>query len=328
PKDWDSELPTFSVEDDALASRVTSSQTLSAISKKVPSFWGGSADLSSSNNTMVSGEKDFQPGQYEGRNIWYGVREFAMTAAANGITLHGGTKTYVGTFFVFTDYLRAAIRLAAISKLPVTYVFTHDSVAVGEDGPTHEPVEHLSSLRSMPNLTVLRPADGNEVVAAWKIAVTSTDHPTMLVLSRQNLPVLPKTQELAQENVAKGAYVLSPQSGETPEGILIATGSEVALALKAQKALKDAGKDVSVVSMPSFDLFEKQDAAYQESVLPRAVRKRVSIEMGASFGWERYVGLDGATVAIDKYGASAPGNTVIENYGFTVENVVAVYNTL
>lgn len=328
PEDWDSELPTFSVEDDALASRVTSSQTLSAISKKVPSFWGGSADLSSSNNTMVSGEKDFQPGQYEGRNIWYGVREFAMTAAANGITLHGGTKTYVGTFFVFTDYLRAAIRLAAISKLPVTYVFTHDSVAVGEDGPTHEPVEHLSSLRSMPNLTVLRPADGNEVVAAWKIAVTSTDHPTMLVLSRQNLPVLPKTQELAQENVAKGAYVLSPQSGETPEGILIATGSEVALALEAQKALKADGKDVSVVSMPSFDLFEKQDAAYQESVLPRAVRKRVSIEMGASFGWERYVGLDGATVAIDKYGASAPGNTVIENYGFTVENVVAVYNTL
>lgn len=328
PKDWDSELPTFSVEDDALASRVTSSQTLSAISKTVPSFWGGSADLSSSNNTMVSGEKDFQPGQYEGRNIWYGVREFAMTAAANGIALHGGTKTYVGTFFVFTDYLRAAIRLAAISKLPVTYVFTHDSVAVGEDGPTHEPVEHLSSLRSMPNLTVLRPADGNEVVAAWKIALTSTDHPTMLVLSRQNLPVLPKTQELAQENVAKGAYVLSPQSGETPEGILIATGSEVALALKAQEALKDEGKDVSVVSMPSFDLFEKQDSAYQESVLPRAVRKRVSIEMGASFGWERYVGLDGATVAIDKYGASAPGNTVIENYGFTVDNVVAVYNSL
>ncbi|SEK81263.1 transketolase [Carnobacterium iners] len=328
PKDWDSELPSFSEGDPALASRVTSSQVLNAISKTVPAFWGGSADLSSSNNTMVAIEKDFQPGQYEGRNIWYGVREFAMTAAANGIALHGGSKTYVGTFFVFTDYLRAAIRLAAISNLPVTYVFTHDSVAVGEDGPTHEPVEHLSSLRGMSNLTVLRPADGNEVVAAWKIALTSTDHPTMLVLSRQNLPVLPKTDELAQENVAKGAYVLSPQDGEVPDGILIATGSEVALAIESQKALKAAGKDVSVVSMPSFDLFEKQDAAYKESVLPLAVRKRVSIEMGSSFGWERYVGLDGAMIAIDKYGASAPGDKVIKEYGFTVENVIEKYNNL
>ncbi|WP_414840206.1 transketolase [Carnobacterium sp. TMP28] len=328
PKNWDSELPSFSEGDSALASRVTSSQVLNAISKTVPAFWGGSADLSSSNNTMVAGEKDFQPGQYEGRNIWYGVREFAMTAAANGIALHGGSKTYVGTFFVFTDYLRAAIRLAAISNLPVTYVFTHDSVAVGEDGPTHEPVEHLSSLRGMHNLTVLRPADGNEVVAAWKIAMTSTDHPTMLVLSRQNLPVLPRTSELAKESVVKGAYVLSPQDGEIPEGILIATGSEVALAMDAQKALKAAGKDVSVVSMPSFDLFEKQDAAYKESVLPTAVRKRVSIEMGSSFGWERYVGLDGAMIAIDKYGASAPGDTVIKEYGFTVENIVEKYTTL
>ena len=328
PKDWDSELPSFAEEDSALASRVSSSQVLTAISKTVPAFWGGSADLSSSNNTMVAGEKDFQPGQYEGRNIWYGVREFAMTAAANGIALHGGSKTYVGTFFVFTDYLRAAVRLAAISKLPVTYVFTHDSVAVGEDGPTHEPVEHLSSLRSMSNLTVLRPADGNEVVAAWKIAMMSTDHPTMLVLSRQNLPVLPKTNELAKENVVKGAYVLSPQDGETPEGILIATGSEVALAMEAQKSLKAAGKDVSVVSMPSFDLFEKQDAAYKESVLPNAVRKRVSIEMGSSFGWERYVGLDGAMIAIDKYGASAPGDRVIKEYGFTVENIVEKYTKL
>ncbi|MEG0268189.1 MAG: transketolase [Carnobacterium sp.] len=328
PKDWDSELPSFTEGDSALASRVTSSQVLSAISKTVPAFWGGSADLSSSNNTMVAGEKDFQPGQYEGRNIWYGVREFAMTAAANGIALHGGSKTYVGTFFVFTDYLRAAVRLAAISKLPVTYVFTHDSVAVGEDGPTHEPVEHLSSLRSMSNLTVLRPADGNEVVAAWKIAMTSTDHPTMLVLSRQNLPVLPKTSELAEENVVKGAYVLSPQDGEIPEGILIATGSEVALAMEAQKNLKAAGKDVSVVSMPSFDLFEKQDAAYKESVLPNAVRKRVSIEMGSSFGWERYVGLDGAMIAIDKYGASAPGDRVIKEYGFTVDNIVEKFTKL
>lgn len=328
PKDWDSDLPVYDVEDSAEASRKTSSTVLNTIAKKVPYLWGGSADLSSSNNTMIDGETDFQAGQYEGRNIWYGVREFAMTAAANGIMLHGGSKTYVGTFFVFTDYLRAAVRLAAISKLPVTYVFTHDSVAVGEDGPTHEPVEHLSSLRGMPNLSLIRPADGNEVAAAWEIALKSTDHPTMLVLSRQNLPVLPNTKELARENVQKGAYVISPQEGNKPEGILIATGSEVSLAIKAQKELKTQGKDVSVVSMPSFDLFEKQSAAYKESVLPNDVRKRVSIEMGATFGWERYVGLDGASVGIDKYGASAPGEIVIEKYGFTKENVVAVYNSL
>ena len=235
PVGWDSELPTFDVSDKAAASRKTSSQVLNAIAASVPNFWGGSADLSSSNNTMIDGVQDFQPGQYEGRNIWYGVREFAMTAAANGIALHGGTKTYVGTFFVFTDYLRAAIRLAAISHLPVTYVFTHDSVAVGEDGPTHEPVEQLSSLRGMPNLSVIRPADGNEVAAAWKVAMTSTDHPTILVLTRQDLPVLKHTKEKAHTFVQKGAYVLSPQEGEKPEGILIATGSEVQLAVQAQK---------------------------------------------------------------------------------------------
>ncbi|MGE7366589.1 transketolase [Desemzia incerta] len=328
PEGWDKDLPVYEEGDATAASRKTSSQVLNAIAKNVPNLWGGSADLSSSNNTMIDGVADYEAGQYEGRNIWYGVREFAMTAAANGIQLHGGTKTYVGTFFVFTDYLRAAVRLAAISKLPVTYVFTHDSVAVGEDGPTHEPVEHLSSLRSMPNLTVLRPADGNEVAAAWEIAMKSTDHPTMLVLSRQDLPVLPKTKELARENIQKGAYVLSPQDGEKPEGILIATGSEVALALEAQKELKAQGKDVSVVSMPSMDLFEKQSAEYKESVLPREIRKRVSIEMGATFGWERYVGLDGATIGIDKYGASAPGATVIKNYGFTTQNVVETFNNL
>ncbi len=328
PVDWDSALPTFDVADKAAASRKTSSQVLNAIAAKVPYLWGGSADLSSSNNTMIDDVKDFQPGQYEGRNIWYGVREFAMTAAANGIALHGGSKTYVGTFFVFTDYLRAAIRLAAISHLPVTYVFTHDSVAVGEDGPTHEPVEHLSSLRGMPNLSVIRPADGNEVAAAWELALNSADHPTILVLSRQDLPVLPGTKEKARSEVQKGAYVLSPQEGEQPEGILIATGSEVQLAIEAQKELRAQGKDVSVVSMPSFDLFEQQDVTYQESVLPKAVRKRVSIEMGATFGWERYVGLDGAMIGIDKFGASAPGTEVIENYGFTTEKVVETYNTL
>ncbi|SIN86440.1 transketolase [Carnobacterium alterfunditum] len=328
PVGWDSELPIFNVSDQSAASRKTSSQILNMIAKNVPNLWGGSADLSSSNNTMIDGEKDFQPGQYEGRNIWYGVREFAMTAAANGIALHGGSKTYVGTFFVFTDYLRAAIRLAAISNLPVTYVFTHDSVAVGEDGPTHEPVEQLSSLRGMPNLSVIRPADGNEVVAAWKLALTSNDHPTVLVLTRQNLPILQNTEKLAQSSVQKGAYILSSQEGKKPEGILIATGSEVHLALKAQEELKKQGKDVSVVSMPSFDLFEKQEDVYKESVLPSEVRTRMSIEMGATFGWERYVGLDGLAYGIDTFGASAPGETIIENYGFTIEKIVKAFNSL
>ncbi|WP_034551799.1 transketolase [Carnobacterium funditum] len=323
-----SELPIFDIMDKAAASRKTSSQILNLIAKKVPNLWGGSADLSSSNNTIIDGEKDFQAGQYEGRNIWYGVREFAMTAAANGIALHGGLRTYVGTYFVFTDYLRAAIRLAAISHLPVTYIFTHDSIAVGEDGPTHEPVEQLSSLRGMPNLSVIRPADANEVVAAWELALNSSDHPTVLVLTRQDLPILPNTKEMARSFVQKGAYVLSSQEGERPEGILIASGSEVQLALKAQKELKEQGTDVSVVSMPSFDLFEKQDDEYKESVLPSDVRARLSIEMGATFGWKQYVGLDGFAYGIDQFGASAPGDKIIKEYGFTVKPIVKAFNKL
>lgn len=226
PEGWEQELPKYELGTSA-ASRVTSKETIQAISKVVPSFWGGSADLSASNNTMVAAEKDFESGQYEGRNIWFGVREFAMAAAMNGIQLHGGSHVYGGTFFVFTDYLRPAIRLAALQKVPVTYVLTHDSVAVGEDGPTHEPIEQLASVRCIPNVHVIRPADGNETVAAWKIAMTSTETPTILVLSRQNLPVLEGTLEHASDSVQKGAYVLSPQKGEQPSGILIATGSEV-----------------------------------------------------------------------------------------------------
>ncbi|EGO8447629.1 transketolase, partial [Enterococcus faecalis] len=261
PEGWEQELPKYELGTSA-ASRVTSKETIQAISKVVPSFWGGSADLSASNNTMVAAEKDFEPGQYEGRNIWFGVREFAMAAAMNGIQLHGGSHVYGGTFFVFTDYLRPAIRLAALQKVPVTYVLTHDSVAVGEDGPTHEPIEQLASVRCIPNVHVIRPADGNETVAAWKIAMTSTETPTILVLSRQNLPVLEGTLEHASDSVQKGAYVLSPQKGEQPAGILIATGSEVNLAVEAQAKLAEEGIDVSVVSMPSFDLFEKQSAEY------------------------------------------------------------------
>lgn len=327
PEGWEQELPKYELGTSA-ASRVTSKETIQTISKVVPSFWGGSADLSASNNTMVAAEKDFEPGQYEGRNIWFGVREFAMAAAMNGIQLHGGSHVYGGTFFVFTDYLRPAIRLAALQKVPVTYVLTHDSVAVGEDGPTHEPIEQLASVRCIPNVHVIRPADGNETVAAWKIAMTSTETPTILVLSRQNLPVLEGTLEHASDSVQKGAYVLSPQKGEQPSGILIATGSEVNLAVEAQAKLAEEGIDVSVVSMPSFDLFEKQSAEYKESVLPKAVTKRVAIEAAASFGWERYVGTEGKTITIDHFGASAPGGLVLEKFGFTPENVVNTYKSL
>lgn len=324
---WDAQLPVYE-EGTSQASRVSSKEMIQALSKAVPTLWGGSADLSSSNNTMVAAEKDFEPGQYEGRNIWFGVREFAMAAAMNGIQLHGGTRVYGGTFFVFTDYLRPALRLSAIQNAPVVYVLTHDSVAVGEDGPTHEPIEQLASVRCIPNVQVIRPADGNETRAAWKIAMTTTNKPTVLVLSRQNLPVLPGTKENADENVAKGGYVLSPQQGEKPEGILLATGSEVDLAVQAQAKLQKAGKDVSVVSLPSLDLFESQSAEYKESVLPHDVVKRVAIEAASPFGWERYTGFAGKVIAINHFGASAPGEKVLSEFGFTVENVVDVYNSL
>ncbi|MFW7376428.1 transketolase [Vagococcus fluvialis] len=325
--DLEKALPVYEVGDSS-ASRITSKEAIQELAKVMPNLWGGSADLSSSNNTMIAGEKDFEPGSYEGRNIWFGVREFAMAAAMNGISLHGGTRVYGATFFVFVDYLRPAVRLSAIQKAPVTYVLTHDSVAVGEDGPTHEPIEQLSSLRGMPNVNLIRPADGNEVSAAWKLAATSKETPTVLALSRQNLPVLEGTKEKAYEGVARGAYVLSASKENTPAGILIATGSEVNLAMEAQKELAKEGIDVSVVSMPSTALFDAQDASYKESVLPKAVTKRVSIEMGSTFGWERYIGFEGRAIGIDRFGASAPGNTVIENYGFTVEKVVEAFKSL
>ncbi len=325
PEGWKESLPVHNVGDADKATRVTSSEAIQALGDAIPYFWGGSADLSSSNNTMNQKDSDFSADNYAGRNIWYGVREFAMAAMMNGILLHGGTKTYSGTFFVFTDYLRPAMRLAALSQLGATYVMTHDSVAVGEDGPTHEPVEQLSSFRGMPNMNVIRPADGNEVSAAWATAIESFDNPTLLVLTRQGLPVLEGTKEKAFEGVSKGAYVLSPQEGEKPEGILIATGSEVSLAVEAQALLRADGVDVSVVSMPSMFAFEKQDAAYKESVLPKDIRTRMSIEMGATFGWERYVGIDGLAYGIDRWGASGEGSTVTAALGFTPEKVVAAY---
>lgn len=327
PKDYDAEVPVYGAGK-SIATRSSSGEVINALAKKVPSFFGGSADLAGSNKTTIKGAGDFFPDTPEGRNIWFGVREFAMGAALNGMALHGGLNVFGGTFFVFSDYVRPAVRLSALMGLPVTYVFTHDSIAVGEDGPTHEPVEHLASLRAMPNLSVIRPADANESAEAWKLAVSSKNVPTVLVLSRQNLPVLETTAKLAKDGVAKGAYVVSPATKETPDAILIATGSEVSLAVEAQKQLLAEGMDVSVVSMPSMDRFEQQSAEYKESVLPKAVTKRLAIEMGSSFGWHKYTGFEGDILAIDQFGASAPGEIVMEKYGFTVDNVVAKVKAL
>ncbi|PLR77116.1 transketolase [Bacillus sp. V3-13] len=322
PEGWDKDLPVYE-DGTSLASRASSGEALNAIAKNLPFFIGGSADLAGSNKTMIKGTGDYTPDSYEGRNIWFGVREFAMAAALNGMALHGGLKVFGGTFFVFSDYLRPAIRLAALMGLPVTYVFTHDSIAVGEDGPTHEPVEQLPSLRAMPNLSVIRPADANETAAAWKLAVESKNKPTALVLTRQNLPTLKGSVKHGYQGVSKGAYVISPARKEVADALLLASGSEVALAVKAQEALAAEGIDVSVISMPSWDRFEAQSKEYKQSVLPKEVKKRLGIEMAASLGFHRYTGDEGDVLAIDQFGASAPGDRIIEEYGFTVENVVA-----
>jgi transketolase len=327
PSNWDADLPVYTTADKPLSTRVASGNALNGLAKNVPYLVGGSADLESSTMTHLKGLPLFKPGSYDGRNIYYGVREFGMAAAMNGIMLHGGLKVFGGTFFVFTDYLRPAIRLASIMGLPVVYVLTHDSIAVGEDGPTHEPIEQLASIRIIPGLTVIRPADGNETSAAWAYALQNNDNPVALVLTRQNLPILEGTAD-SRNTISKGAYVVSEASNGQPQGILIATGSEVQLAVASQKALAEQGVHVRVVSMPSFDLFEKQAAAYKESVLPKAIKTRLAIEMAHPFGWERYVGDAGAILGISTFGASAPGDRVIQEYGFTVDNVVAQFTKL
>ncbi|MEH7126466.1 transketolase [Bacillus sp. JJ1773] len=324
---WANDIPAYE-EGKSIASRASSGEALNAIAKNLPSFIGGSADLAGSNKTMIKGTADFTPKTFDGKNIWFGVREFAMGAALNGMALHGGLKVFGGTFFVFSDYLRPAIRLAALMKLPVTYVFTHDSIAVGEDGPTHEPIEQIAALRAMPNLSVIRPADGNETAAAWKLAVESSDKPTALVLTRQDLPTLKGTKEAAYDGVSKGAYVVSPASKEKADALLIASGSEVSLAVEAQQALEVDGISAAVISMPSWDRFEAQSKEYKESVIPKDVKKRLAIEMGASLGWHRYAGDEGDVLCIDQFGASAPGEKIIEEYGFTVDNVVARVKSL
>ncbi|MEK3881961.1 transketolase [Paenibacillus sp. PL2-23] len=328
PEGWDSELPTYTTEDKPLSTRVASGNALNGLAKKMPNLAGGSADLESSTMTHLKGIAQFKPGSYDGRNIYFGVREFGMAAAMNGISLHGGIKVFGGTFFVFTDYLRPAIRLAALMGQPVVYVLTHDSIAVGEDGPTHEPIEQLASIRIIPGLTVIRPADGNETSAAWAYAAENKANPVALVLTRQNLPILEGTVTGARENISKGAYVLSDAANGKPQAQIIATGSEVQLAVAAQRALAEEGIHVRVISMPSMDLFEKQSKAYKQSVILPDVKARLAIEMAHPFGWERYTGDHGDILAIDRFGASAPGDRVIKEYGFTVENVVSKVKAL
>ncbi|MTV20494.1 transketolase [Staphylococcus delphini] len=321
PEGYENELPKFELGHKE-ASRADSGDVIQALSKAVPTLFGGSADLASSNKSNVKNETDFSAENGVGKNVWFGVREFAMAAAVNGMAAHGGLHPYGATFFVFSDYLKPALRLAAIMGLRSTFVFTHDSIAVGEDGPTHEPIEQLAGLRAIPNLNVIRPADGNETRVAWKVAVESNGTPTALVLTRQGLPVLDVEESTVEEGVRKGAYVVF-ETEKAPEYVLLASGSEVSLTVDVAKALEEQGKGVRVVSMPNWNAFENQSKAYQDEILLPHVEKRAAVEMAASLGWHKYVGMNGVVVGIDRYGASAPGDLVVEKYGFTKENVLA-----
>jgi transketolase len=327
PSGWDSVLPTYTPADAAVASRKHSEKCLNALAPVLPGLIGGSADLTHSNLTELKGLGDFQKGQYQNRNVHFGVREHAMGAICNGIALHNsGLIPYGATFLIFSDYMRAPIRLSALSQAGSIWVMTHDSVGQGEDGPTHQPIETIASLRAIPNLTVIRPADGNETSGAYKVAIERSNKqaPTLLALSRQNLPNLAGT---SIAGVAKGAYTVVDSQG-TPDIILIGTGSEVSLCVTAAEKLTAEGKKVRVVSMPSWECFDEQDAAYKESVLPKAVTKRVAVEAACSMGWHRFVGIDGGLVTIDRFGASAPGGVCMDKFGFTVDNVVATAKSI
>ncbi|HUG29303.1 MAG TPA: transketolase [Candidatus Limnocylindria bacterium] len=324
--DWDAGLKTYAVGED-FATRQASQAAIQALAGPVPELFGGAADLSESNLTLVKDGGDFSA-EEAGRNLWFGVREHAMGGIANGIAYHGGFIPYAGTFLNFSDYMRGSVRLAALAGLQVIYVWTHDSVGLGEDGPTHQPVEHYAALRAMPNLWLVRPGDANEATAAWALAVQRTDGPVALALTRQKLPTLAGTSELAREGVARGGYVLrrarGEEAGTAPELLLMATGSELQLAFAAAEALEGDGIGARVVSLPCWEAFDAQDEAYRDSVIPRAIRKRVTIEAGASIGWERYAGDEGAVLGIDHFGASAPAGTIFEKLGFTSDRVTDV----
>jgi transketolase len=324
PDDWDKNLPTFAADPKGIATRESSGKVLNALAQNIPWLIGGSADLATSNKTTLTfaGAGDFQPGEYGGRNLHFGVREHEMGASVNGLVV-SGIRAFGATFFNFSDYMRASIRLSALMEIPSIFIYTHDSIGLGEDGPTHQPIEQLASLRAMPNLIVLRPADANEVTEAWKIIAKLQHNPVALVLTRQAVPTFDRTKYAPASGTARGAYVLADAPGGKPDVILMATGSEVSLCVEAYERLKEEGVAARVVSMPSWEIFEQQDAAYKESVLPSSVTARVSVEMAATFGWDLYVGLKGRKIGMHRFGASAPLKDLLKFFGFTADAVVA-----
>lgn len=324
PKSWESVLPEFPADSKGMATRAASGKVINALAPELPELLGGSADLAPSNNTWIKDQPAFQKDTPEGRNFHFGVREHAMGSALNGMALHGGLIPYGATFFVFTDYVRPAIRISALSHIPVIWVMTHDSIGLGEDGPTHQPVEHLAVMRAIPDLVVIRPADANETTAAWKVAIERRDGPTLLALTRQALPVLDRGLYTSASELARGAYVLADMGNdELPDLILMASGSEVNLILMAGERLAAEGLNVRVVSFPSWELFATQDEDYRERVLPTRVKARLAVEAGISQGWERWVGDGGDIISLDRFGASAPGKVLFEKFGFTVANIIA-----
>ena len=326
PNHYVNALPEYDLNHSG-ASRADSGEIIQKLSEFVPSFFGGSADLAGSNKSNVKEAKDYNKDTPEGKNVWFGVREFAMGAAINGMAAHGGLHPYAATFFVFSDYLKPALRLSSIMGLNSTFIFTHDSIAVGEDGPTHEPIEQLAGLRAIPNMNVIRPADGNETRVAWEVALESEQTPTSLVLTRQNLPTLDVDKQTVENGVRKGAYIVF-ETEQQLEYLLLASGSEVNLAVEAAKELEQQGKGVRVISMPNWYAFEQQSSEYKESILPSDVTKRIAIEMASPLGWHKYVGIEGKVIGINSFGASAPGDLVVEKYGFTKENILKQVRSL
>jgi transketolase len=322
PDGWDKNLPTFPADAKGVATRESSGKVLNVVAQNIPWLIGGSADLATSNKTNLKDAGDFEAGSYKGRNLHFGVREHVMGASVNGMVV-SGLRAFGATFFNFSDYMRASIRLSALMEIPSIFIFTHDSIGLGEDGPTHQPIEQLASLRAMPNLLVIRPGDANEVTEAWKIIAQLQHSPVALVLTRQNVPTFDRTKYGAAAGTARGAYILADAPGGKPEVILMGTGSEVSLCVEAYEKLKSEGVQARVVSMPCWKIFDEQDSAYRESVLPSSVTARVSVEMAATFGWERYVGLKGQMIGMHRFGASAPIKDLLKFFGFTTDAVVA-----
>jgi transketolase len=322
PENWDADLPIFPADPKGMATRAASGKIINALAPRLPEIIGGSADLTPSNDTWIKGSPDFQKITPEGRNFHFGVREHSMGAIINGMSVHGGVIPYGGTFLIFSDYMRPAVRLSALSHYPSIWVYTHDSIGLGEDGPTHQPIEHLAALRAIPNLVVIRPADANEVTEAWKVAISRRHAPTALILTRQAVPVLNRAIYAPAEGLQRGAYVMADMGDSTPELILMASGSEVSLITEAGARLAGEGLNVRLVSFPSWELFKSQDEAYRIQVLPPGIKSRLSVEAAVSQGWERWVGDQGDSISVERYGASAPYKIIFENYGLTVDHVI------